>query len=52
MGPGGLFIFNSGGKLLGKIRTAVASSNVCFGDDEKTLFITNHQNVLRVRLRE
>jgi gluconolactonase len=51
-GPGGLFIFNSGGKLLGKIRTAVASSNVCFGDDEKTLFITNHQNVLRVRLRE
>jgi len=51
-GPGGLFIFNSSGRLLGKIRTKIASSNVCFGDDEKTLFITNHHNVLRVRLRE
>jgi len=51
-GPGGVFIFNSAGKLLGKIRTKVASSNVAFGNDENTIFITNHQNVLRVKLRD
>ena len=50
-GPGGIFIFNPSGKLLGKIRTRVASSNIAFGNDENTIFITNHQNVLRVKLR-
>lgn len=51
-GPGGVFIFNSSGKLLGKIRTMLASANCALADNDKTLFITSHEYVLRVRLRK
>ena len=51
-GPGGIWIFNSEGKLLGKIRLDNApASNCAFSDDQKTLYITNDMNVLRVKLR-
>jgi gluconolactonase len=50
-GPGGVFIFNSSAKLIGKIKLTEASSNCALSPDEKTLYITNDMYVLRVRLR-
>jgi len=51
-GPGGLWIFNSSGKLLGKMKFDEATSNIAFSPDEKTLFITNDMNVLRLKMRD
>jgi gluconolactonase len=52
-GPGGIWIFNSSGKLVGKIRVGDApASNCAFSTDEKTLYITNDMNILRVKLRD
>jgi gluconolactonase len=51
-GPGGVFIFNSSGKLLGKIRTASISANCALADNDKTLFITSQNYVLKVKLRK
>ena len=50
-GPGGLWIFNKEGKLLGKIKFTEATSNCAFSSDEKTLFITNDMYVLRIKMR-
>ena len=50
-GPGGIWIFNSSGKVLGKIKLTEPASNCALSDDEKTLFITNNMYVLRVKLR-
>ena len=51
-GPGGIWIFNSEGKLLGKIKLKEASSNVALSPDEKTLYITNDMQVLRIKMRK
>jgi gluconolactonase len=51
-GPGGVWIFNKEAKVLGKIKYPEATSNVALSEDEKTLFITADNYVLRVRLRE
>jgi gluconolactonase len=50
-GPGGVFIFNREGKLLGKIKLPVAPSNCAFSADQKTLFITATNYVLRLKMR-
>jgi gluconolactonase len=50
-GPGGVWIFNSSGKLLGKIKFDLATSNIALSPDEKTMYITNHSNVLRLKMR-
>jgi gluconolactonase len=50
-GPGGVWIFNGGGTLLGKIRFGEKVSNCAFSADEKTLYITADDYLLRVRLR-
>ena len=50
-GPGGVWIFNSEGKLSGKIKLEEATSNVALSPDEKTLYITNDMYVLRVTMR-
>ena len=50
-GPGGIWIFSKTGKLIGKIKVPEATSNCAFSADEKTLYITNDMNVLRVKLR-
>ncbi|MHA8051103.1 SMP-30/gluconolactonase/LRE family protein [Aquirufa sp. ROCK-SH2] len=50
-GPGGVLIINAKGKLLGRIITDNANSNVAFGEDGKTLFITSDMNLLRVRTK-
>jgi len=50
-GPGGVWIFNSSGKVLGKVKLTEAASNTALSSDEKTLFITNDMYVLRVKLK-
>jgi gluconolactonase len=50
-GPGGIWIFNSEGKVLGKIKLENPTSNVALSPDEKTLYITNDMYVLRVKMR-
>lgn len=51
-GPGGVWIFNSDGKLLGKIRIPEATSNCAFSPDQKTLYITADMYIVRVKLRD
>lgn len=50
-GPGGIWIFNKTGKVIGRIRLPQATANCAFADDEKTLYITSHMYLLRVKLR-
>jgi gluconolactonase len=50
-GPGGIYFFNSQGKLLGLLSVPAAASNVALSADEKTLYITNNTQVLRLRMR-
>lgn len=49
-GPGGVWIFNSEGKVLGRILLPVSTANCAFDADEKTLFITADNYLLRVKL--
>jgi gluconolactonase len=51
-GPGGIWIFNKDGKLLGKIKLPEATSNCALSPDEKTLYITNDMYVLRIKMRD
>jgi gluconolactonase len=50
-GLGGVWIFNKNGKLLGKIKLNDATSNCAFSPDQKTLYVTNDMNVLRIKMR-
>lgn len=50
-GPGGIWVFDSSGKMLGKIRLNEAASNCALTADEKTLFVTNDMRVLKITLR-
>lgn len=50
-GPGGIWIFDSKAKLLGKIKLDEAASNVALSADEKTIYVTNDMQVLRIKLR-
>jgi gluconolactonase len=51
-GPGGVWIFSSSGKLLGKIKLSQLASNCCLSADQKTLYVTADMYLLRIRLRE
>ena len=51
-GPGGIWIFTKAGKLIGKINiNGVTPSNCALTPDNKILFITANQYLLRVRMR-
>jgi len=50
-GPGGIWIFNKDGKVLGKIKLPEAASNCALANDDKMLYITNDMYVLKVKLR-
>lgn len=50
-GPGGIWIFNSEGRVLGKIKITEATSNCVLADDDKTLYITADMYLLRVKLK-
>jgi gluconolactonase len=49
-GPGGVLVFSSDGKHLGTFDTGVPTSNVGWGDDGSTLYITANTALLRVKL--
>lgn len=50
-GPGGIWIFNKSAELLGKIKVNPVASNCSLSGDEKTLFITADNHVVKVKLR-
>jgi gluconolactonase len=49
-GPGGVFILAPDGRHLGTLLTGDRTSNVEFGDDGSTLYITSNSRLLRIRL--
>ncbi|HEU0185079.1 MAG TPA: SMP-30/gluconolactonase/LRE family protein [Blastocatellia bacterium] len=49
-GPGGVHVFSPEGKHLGTIDTGVPTSNVGWGNDGSTLYITANTALLRVKL--
>ena len=51
-GPGGIHFFNMQGKLLGVLKLPDATSNCALSADEKTLYITNNRQVLRLQMRK
>lgn len=50
-GPGGIFIFNADGKLLGNLWLDEPVSNCALSEDQKTLYITNNTRVWRWKMR-
>ena len=50
-GPGGVWIFNSDGKVLGKIKIPEATSNCALVDGDSTLYVTADMYLLRIKLR-
>lgn len=50
-GPGGVLVFDPAGKRLGRIETGTAVANCAFGDDGRTLYMTSHDFLARVRVR-
>ena len=52
-GPGGVWVFNADGKVLGKIKfNDFPVSNCALSSDEKTLFLTADSYILKVTLRK
>jgi gluconolactonase len=49
-GPGGVFALSKDGKRLGRIWDGKATANCKFGDDGKTLYMTSHDMLARIRL--
>jgi gluconolactonase len=49
-GPGGVYFFNSEGKKLGMLKVPGPTSNVSLSADEKTMYITNSNQVLRFQM--
>lgn len=49
-GPGGVWIYNKKGEVLGRIKVNVKTSNCAFTPDYKTLFITANHHILKVNL--
>ena len=50
-GPGGVWIFNKKGKVIGRIKLNIITSNCAFANNYKTLFITADDYLLKVDLR-
>ena len=51
-GPGGIYIFNSNAKLLGRLKLDNAASNCALSPDQKILYITNDMYVLKFKMRD
>ena len=50
-GPGGLWIFNKTGEPIARIHTGQATANCAFTSDEKTLYLTADDYLLKVALK-
>lgn len=49
--PGGIWIISPQGKLLGKVVTPERPANMAWGDDGKTLYLTAHSSLYRMRVK-
>ena len=49
--PGGVWILNAEGRLLGKIVTPERPANMAWGDDGKTLYFTAHTSLYAIKLK-
>lgn len=50
-GPGGIYVYASDGKLLGRIETFERTSNCAWGDDGSTLYMTTDMYVTRIKTK-
>jgi gluconolactonase len=50
-GPGGIYVLTPEGQRLGRFETGKAIANCAFGEDGKTLFLTSHTMLAKVRLK-
>lgn len=51
-GPGGVWIFNKEGEVIGKIKfDRLSATNIALTEDNKTMFITAANNVFRLKLK-
>jgi len=50
-GPGGIFVFQPDGTLLGKINSGEATSNCAFDTEQKTLYMTCDDFLMRIKLK-
>lgn len=50
-GPGGVFILTPEGKHLGIINTGKATANCAFNTDESALYLTAHDQLMRIKLK-
>lgn len=50
-GPGGVHVFSPDGRRMGRIDSGTAIANAAFGEDGKTLFLTSHNMLARIRTR-
>ena len=48
-GPGGVWIANAGGEVLGRIVTGRRVANLCWGDDGGTLYLCSDDYLCRIR---
>ena len=50
--PGGIYVINPAGRILGRIETGTAIANCTFGGaDGRTLYMTSNHMIARVRTR-
>jgi gluconolactonase len=49
-GPGGVLVLSKDGKRLGRIWDGKQTANCKFGDDGRTLYMTSHDMLARIRL--
>ncbi|MFC7336825.1 SMP-30/gluconolactonase/LRE family protein [Haloferula chungangensis] len=50
-GPGGLLIIDQTGKLLGRVLCGRSTANLAFGPQEKEIYLTSDDRILRVALK-
>jgi gluconolactonase len=50
-GPGGVLILRPDGRLLGRLLPGHTTANCAWGDDGRTLYLTSHSVLARVRTR-
>lgn len=50
-GPGGVLVFSPGGKHLGTINTGKSTANCELVRDQKVLYMTAHQQLMRIKLK-
>jgi len=51
-GPGGIWVFDKGGRHLGTIAVPEAPSNIGWGDDYRTLYVAAQTTLYRIKLKK